>query len=49
MAQPLPSSDDGAPTPRWVYVVGTIVIAAALGFVVMHLGGGGVPQHGPPR
>ena len=47
---PLPAGADGeAPMPRWVYIVGILVILGALGFVAVHLGGGGIPQHGPPR
>ena len=48
-ATPLPpESDQEAPMPRWVYVVGVLVILGALAFVGMHLGGGGIPQHAPP-
>lgn len=35
--------------PKWVYVVGVLVILGSLAFVAMHLGSGGIPQHGPPR
>lgn len=38
-----------APMPKWVYAVGILVTLVALAFVAMHLGGGGIPQHGPPR
>jgi len=45
-----PEPDREVSTPRWVYAVGIVVILLALGFVAMHLAGGGVPvQHGPPR
>lgn len=44
-----PAADEEAPMPRWVYLVGILVIIGALAFVAMHLGGGGIPQHGPPQ
>ena len=40
-----PRADEVAPMPVWVYVVGGIVILAALIFVGMHFAGGGLPQH----
>ena len=39
-----PQMDRDAPTPRWVYAVGIVVILLALGFAAMHLSGG-VPSH----
>ena len=44
-----PGGDGEAPMPKWVYAVGILVIFVALAFVAMHLGGGGIPEHGPPR
>jgi hypothetical protein len=44
-APQIPSTDGEAPMPAWVYVVGGIVILAALLFVGMHFAGGGLPQH----
>lgn len=40
-----PETGDDAGTPRWLYVVGTIVIVLALLFVVMHLTSGGFVGH----
>ena len=40
-----PETDGEAPTPRWVYAVGIVVILLALGFLAMHLAGGGIPRH----
>lgn len=40
-----PDTDGEAPTPRWVYAVGVVVIVLALAFVAMHLAGGGIPRH----
>jgi hypothetical protein len=47
MAEPprLPSTDEEAPMPRWVYAVGIAVVLMALVFVGMHLASGGIPQH----
>lgn len=43
---PRPRDTEGeARTPRWVYVVGIILILVALAFVAMHLAGGGIPSH----
>jgi hypothetical protein len=40
-----PAAEGDAPTPRWVYVAGIVVIGLALALVAMHLGSGGVPAH----
>ena len=48
MTEPVRPPDE-APMPKWVYAVGIVVILIALGFAAMHLGSGGIPQHGPPR
>lgn len=40
-----PRTDEEAPTPRWVYAVGIVVIVGALVFVATHLAGGGIPSH----
>lgn len=40
-----PRTDDEAPMPRWVYALGLVVVLVAVGFVVMHLAGGGIPSH----
>lgn len=44
---PGPREPDGgvAATPRWLYVVGSLVIVLALAFVVMHLTSGGLVRH----
>jgi hypothetical protein len=36
---------DVAPTPRWVYAVGGLVILFAIAFVAMHLSSGGFVPH----
>jgi hypothetical protein len=43
-----PGPEEDAPTPRWVYVAGIVLIAAALVLVAMHLAGGEVPSHFGP-
>lgn len=47
MADPprAPEADGEIQTPRWVYAVGILLILLALGFVAMHLAGGGIPTH----
>lgn len=47
MAEPTrsPGPDEDAPTPRWVYVGGILVIVVALALAAMHLSGGGIPSH----
>ncbi len=40
-----PGPGGEVPTPRWVYAAGTLLILLALGFVVMHVASGGIPQH----
>ena len=40
-----PEGGDLAPTPRWVYAAGGLVILFAVGFVVMHLTTGGFVGH----
>jgi uncharacterized membrane protein len=42
-------TSDEAPMPKWVYVVGVVVILAAVIFVGMHLAGGGMPSHLPAQ
>src|SRR5688572_14765314 len=46
MAEDRPPADLEAPMPRWVYIVGVLVILGALVFVAMHLGSGGIPSTG---
>ena len=36
--------DEDAPMPLWVYVAGIAIVVLALGFIVLHLAGGGF-QH----
>ena len=36
---------DTAATPRWLVVTGSLVILAAVAFVVMHLVSGGLVRH----
>jgi hypothetical protein len=46
MAEPRsPETNDEAPMPKWVYVVGVVVILLAVIFVGMHFAAGGVPSH----
>jgi hypothetical protein len=40
-----PDTSDEAPMPKWVYVVGVVVILAVVLFVGMHFTGGGIPSH----
>lgn len=40
-----PGPGGDAPTPRWVYAVGIVLILLALGFVAMHFASGGIPAH----
>jgi hypothetical protein len=50
MAEPRsPNTTDEAPMPKWVYVVGVVVILLFVIFVGMHLAGGGMPSHQPPQ
>lgn len=44
-AQRSPQTGGEVQTPRWVYVVGIVVILVALGFAAMHLASGGIPSH----
>lgn len=43
-----PDTGREAPTPRWVYVVGIVVVIVGLGFAAMHFAGGGIPSHLAP-
>jgi hypothetical protein len=44
-SRPPTGSEPDAPTPRWVYATGIVIIVLALAFVAMHLAGGGIPTH----
>jgi hypothetical protein len=44
-----PDTSDEAPMPKWVYVVGVVVILLFVIFVAMHLAAGGIPSHAPPQ
>jgi hypothetical protein len=39
-----PETDDEAPTPRWVYAVGIVVILLVMLLIGTHFSGG-VPSH----
>jgi len=39
-----PSEEKDAPTPKWVYIGGILLILIAIGFAFMHLAGV-VPSH----
>jgi hypothetical protein len=39
------ADDDDEGTPRWVWAFGIIIAVLVLGFVVLHLMGGGFPAH----
>ena len=41
------AGDDTSSRPRWVKVVGVIIVVLILVFVVMHLAGGGRVDHTP--
>ena len=45
MTEPSEPRSDDVTTPRWLYVVGSLVILAAVVFVVMHLASGGLVRH----
>jgi hypothetical protein len=46
MAEPRsPDTSDEAPMPKWVYVVGVVVLVAVAIFIGMHFASGGIPQH----
>jgi len=38
-------ADDTEGTPRWVYAFGILIAVLVLGFVALHLMGGGFPAH----
>lgn len=40
-------NDDASNTPRWVKVLGVIIVVLVLLFVIMHLTGGGFGDHTP--
>ena len=40
--------DESPPAPRWVKVFGLIAVVLVVGFVILHLAGGGFRGHGPP-
>ena len=42
-----PDSEDNVGTPRWVKVFGIIAVVLILLFVILHLGGRGLGNHGP--
>jgi len=39
------TDDDSAGMPRWVYAFGILIAVLVLGFVALHLMGGGFPAH----
>ena len=45
MAEGADPQGESAATPRWLYVVGSLVILAAVAFVAMHLASGGLVRH----
>ena len=45
MAEPGDPQGESATTPRWLVVTGSLVILAAVAFVVMHLASGGLVRH----
>lgn len=42
------TDDDTDGTPRWVYAFGILIAVLVLGFVALHLMGGGFPAHDLP-
>ena len=40
-----PDTGDEAPMPKWVYVVGVVMIALVVIFIGMHFASGGIPSH----
>lgn len=40
-----PDTSDEAPMPKWVYVVGVVVILLVVIFVGQHFASGGIPSH----
>jgi hypothetical protein len=41
-------TDDDEGTPRWVYAFGILIAVVVVGFVTLHLLGGGFPSHTLP-
>ena len=42
------TDDDTEGTPRWVYAFGILLALLVIGFVALHLLGGGFPAHTLP-
>jgi hypothetical protein len=42
------TDDEEEGTPRWVYAFGILIAVGVLGFVALHLLGGGFPAHTHP-
>lgn len=42
------TDDDSGGTPPWVYAFGILIAVLVLGFIALHLLGGGFPAHNLP-